>query len=699
MKYTIVHELPGRIRFRAEEKPPFSAAEGTVIEALLKTQPGITSARSSWRTQSILVTFDAGKRETILLTMKALTRDLYADIVASMPEAPEPNSGLADILLSTTRKIVVRALLPLPLRHAVTLLRALPFFAKGARSLLFEGRLNVSVLDGAAIATSILQNDFKTASTVMYLLSLGDELEEWTHRRSRENLSESLQLHIDSVWVCDENGVEREIPARLLKKGDCIVVRQGTMIPADGVVESGEATVNQATMTGESEPVHRTPGQGVFAGTIVEEGELHIRVTALSGNTRVDEVARLIDESESRKAIVQAKAEHMADGLVPYNFLLAGLVYLFTRNLQRASAALMADYSCAIKLATPLTILTAMSTGVREGVLIKGGKYLEALSSVDTVVFDKTGTLTVSHPSVCDVMPMPGYSRDGILRIAACLEEHFPHSLARAVVKEAEVEGLKHREEHDKLQYVVAHGIRSSLYGKQALIGSAHFIFEDEHIPCNPETLKAIQERAAGATTLFLALGEHLAGAIFIEDPLRPEAKSVVSELRREGVKNVVMLTGDNVHTAKHVASRLGVDDFRAGLLPAGKIDCIKEFMADGARTAMVGDGINDSPSLAAADVGISMSSATDIAQEVADVVLYQGIQKLPYARRLSTLAMQKIERNYRAIVGVNSVIITAGVLGVLTPGISALLHNLFTLGVALYSMTPIDAKTDTDGD
>ena len=695
MNYTIAHELPGRIRFRVSEGDSFTAAEGIVIAELLKTQPGIRSVTTCWRTGSILVFFDPSRRETLLLTIKALTRDFYADIAASLPEIAERDNGIAEIILSTLRRILIRSFFPMPLRNALTFCRALPFFCRAIENLFAEHRLNVAVLDGTAIASSLLQNDFRTASAVMYLLRLGDDLEEWTHRRSRENLSESLQLHIDSVWVRDDSGTEHEIPVKLLRKGDCVIVRQGSMIPGDGIVINGEASVNQASMTGESEPVLRRKGQIVYAGTTLEEGEIAVRVLALSGSTRIDEIAKLIDESENRKAAVQARAEQMADKLVPYNFLLAGLVWLFTRDVRRASSALMADYSCAIKLATPLTILTSMSEGVRHGVLIKGGKYLEALSSVDTMVFDKTGTLTVSQPTVRSVLPMPGFERNQVLRIAACLEEHFPHSLARAVVKQAEKEGLKHREEHDELQYVVAHGIRSTLHGQQALIGSAHFIFEDEHIPCTPGLLKSIGEQARGGTALYLALGERLAGVIFIEDSLRPEAAEVISGLRKEGVRDIIMLTGDNRHTADYIARQLGVDHCRAELLPTDKIRCIRQLKADGAKTAMVGDGINDSPSLAAADVGISMSSATDIAQEVADVVLYRGIGMLPYARRLSVLSMEKIRRNYHAVVGVNSAIIMMGISGLLSPAVSALFHNSFTLGISLYSMIPVSAEEE----
>ena len=441
MDYTIVHELPGRIRLRADER--FSAGESAAIDALLRTQPGIKSSVSSWRTGSILLTFEPEQRDRVLLTVKALTPDYYRDIAAQMPAlpaAPRHMPGLGDVLLSTLWRVVRRSCLPLPLRHVLTVFRALPYFRRAVHSMFCHGRLNVSVLDAAAIGAAMAQKDFKTASTVMYLLRLGDELEEWTHRKSRENLSDSLKLNIGSVWVRGNDGVEREIPIAALRVGDRAVVRQGTMIPADGIVISGEAAVNQASMTGESEAVLRRAGQSVFAGTIVEEGELCVRVTALSGSTRVDQIARLIDESEKRKAGVQFRAERLADSLVPYNFGLAVLIWLFTRDMRRASAALMADYSCAIKLCTPLAILSAMSSGVRRGVLIKGGKALESLSTVDTVVFDKTDTLTVSHPAVSRVIPMPGYERDEVLRVAACLEEHFPHSLARAVVRQAQAQ-------------------------------------------------------------------------------------------------------------------------------------------------------------------------------------------------------------------------------------------------------------------
>lgn len=684
------------MRLRAAEEDLFNEAEGCIIAALLETQQGVLSVKTSWRTGSVLIYFEEPFRDRVLLTVTAMTREFYEDIAATLPIVPRMGGGLADVLFATARRIVFRSFFPLPVRQFFAFCRAIPFFHRGLESVLIDRTMNVSVLDASAIAVSMLRGDFKTASAVMYLLRLGDDLEAWTHKQSRESLSESLQLHVDSVWLKEADGSEREIPTALLQLGNLIVLRQGGVIPADGVVADGEATVNQASMTGESEPVHRVAGQSVFAGTILEEGEIVLRVTALSGNTRVAEIARLIDESENLKAVVQSRAERVADALVPYSFALAGLLYFFTGNVQRASAALMADYSCAIKLATPLTILTAMRSGVRQGVLIKGGKFLEGLASVDTVVFDKTGTLTVSTLRVSKVLPMEGYSRDEILKIAACLEEHFPHSLARAVVRQAQIEGLKHREEHDQLQYVVAHGIRSSLHGKQALIGSAHFIFEDEGIQCSPALRKRIEKEAEGATAIYLVLGDSLAGVICIEDPLRAEARDVVTELKEDGVEQVIMLTGDNKHTARHVAGLLGVDRYRAELLPADKIRFVKRLTRGGSKVAMVGDGINDTPALAAADVGVSLNSASDIAQEVADVVLYkQGLQKLPYARRLSRAAMDRIQRNYRSIIGVNSLILLLGSAGLLSPALSALMHNLFTLGVSLYSMSPVECDKE----
>lgn len=696
MKYSVVHEIPGRIRVRVSKSDSFSKPEAVAIAGLLETQTGVVKARANSVTGSILINYEgAENRDSILLAVGAITRDYYADIAAQLGDCGETASGLlSSVFFPSAKRILFSALLPPFVRNAITIWRAIPYIRKGLNNVLAKRKLNVEVLDASAIAVSMLRNDFKTASTVMYLLNIGDTLEEWTHSKSRESLGESMRLNIDTVWLKGEDGTEIEIPAAQMSVGDLIAVRQGMMIPADGIVAEGEAAVNQASMTGESEPVLKTLGKTVYAGTTVEEGGIVMKITALAGNTRVAEIAKLIDESESLKAQVQFRAERLADSIVPFSFLLAGLVLLVTRSPIKASAALMTDYSCAIKLATPLTILSAMRSGIKNGVLIKGGKFLEALSSIDTVVFDKTGTLTVSTPAVTKVLPVGDMSEEEILKTAACLEEHFPHSLARAVVKEAQERGIRHREEHDKLNYIVAHGIRSTIFDKTALIGSAHFIFEDEGIPREEAVMKKIEEEYPEATSLYLAIDGKLEGVIFIEDPLREEARCVIGSLKKSGIENVVMLTGDNEHTARHVANKLGITEYRAELLPADKINIIKELGASGCDVAMVGDGINDSPALAASHIGISMSGAADIAKETADIVLYRdGLSRLPYARELSKKTMEKINRNFLSIVGVNSAILIFGITGISTPALSALLHNMFTLGIGLYSMMPINIK------
>jgi Cu2+-exporting ATPase len=538
----------------------------------------------------------------------------------------------------------------------------------------------------------MLRRDFRTAAVITTLLALGDLLESWTHKKSRESLADSLALNIDKLWV-RRDGQEMQIPMLDLRIGDLAVIRTGSVIPVDGVVFEGSAMVNQSAMTGESEPVHRTPELSVYAGTIVEEGELVVRVTAFDSETRIHKIAEMINESEELKADIQNRAEKMADAIVPYSFLLAGGIYLWTRDATRATAALLVDYSCAIKLSTPLAILSAMREGTKRGLLVKGGKFLEALATADTVVFDKTGTLTVSAPSVAKVVPFEGYTRETVLRTAACLEEHFPHSIARAVVKQAEKEGLSHREEHSTVEYAVAHGIASRLRGEKVLIGSAHFVFEDEGVTCTVEQREVIDREAEKHSVLFLAVGGGLAGILCIEDPLREDALDIVSRLHEVGITRVVMLTGDNFRVAKNVAEAIGIDEVRAQLLPADKTEVVKLLKRTG-KVVMVGDGVNDSPALAAADVGVAMCGGADIAQEVADVILSENrLHALIDARKLGTGVMEKIYRNYAFIVGANSLLLALGLSGAITPTLSALLHNLATIGASVYSLAPIFDK------
>ncbi|MDR1471944.1 MAG: heavy metal translocating P-type ATPase [Synergistaceae bacterium] len=689
MRFYIEHELPGRLRLRARANS-FSREQAYVIGALLETQPGVISAEASHRTGGILIHCENGARDMVLSAVEALDESFYGDIdgMESIPEVP----SLGESLVSLFGGVVLRSMLPAFPRCSLAILRAAPLIGRGLSSLLFGGRLNVSVLDASAIGVSILRRDFGTVSVITTLLALGDILESWTHKRSKDSLADSLALNVDKLWV-RRDGVEVQIPMSGLAIGDLAVIRAGCVIPIDGVVVSGDAMVNQSAMTGESEPVRRTPELSVYAGTVVEEGELTIRVTAFDSDTRLHKIAEMIDESEALKADIQSRAERMADAIVPYSFVLAAGIYLLTRDATRATAALLVDYSCAIKLSTPLTILSAMREGARRGILVKGGKFLEGLATADTVVFDKTGTLTVASPSVAKVIPFDGYSRDAVLRTSACLEEHFPHSIARAVVKQAERENLSHQEEHSTVAYAVAHGIASRLNGEKVLIGSAHFVCEDERVRCTPEQRAIVDREAGRGSLLFLAIGDALAGIIRIEDPLRPGAADIVRRLREEGVVRIAMLTGDNRRVAESVAEEIGVDMVLAQLLPEDKTAAVKRFKESG-KVIMVGDGVNDSPALSAADVGIAMRSGADIAQEVADVVLSENrLRGIIDARRLGAGAMRKIYRNYSFIVGVNSALLALGLTGTITPAMSALLHNLATIGATLYSMAPILEK------
>jgi Cu2+-exporting ATPase len=549
--------------------------------------------------------------------------------------------------------------------------------------------VNVSVLDASALGVSLIRRDFKTAAVITTLLALGDLLESWTHNKSKESLTDSLALNVDKIWV-KRGGVEEQIPMSGIALGDLVVVRAGGVIPVDGVVAEGDAMVNQSAMTGESEPVHRVPDLSVYAGTVVEDGELVVRVTAFDSETRIHKIADMIMLSEALKADIQNRAEKMADAIVPYSFLLAAGIYLLTRDATRATAALLVDYSCAIKLSAPLAILSAMREASKRGILVKGGKFLEALACSDTVVFDKTGTLTVSSPRVASIVPF-GYERDMVLRTAACLEEHFPHSIARAVVKQAERENLSHREEHSTVEYAVAHGIASLLGNERVLIGSAHFVLEDEAVPITPDQIEAIEEESGGYSPLYLAIGGRLAGVICIEDPMRGDAPTVTRQLREAGIKRIAMLTGDSSRVAENVAEKAGIDEFWPQLLPEGKTGVIRQMKGSCSGVIMVGDGINDAPALAEADVGVAMGGGADIARQAADVVLTENrLADIVCVRRIGLGAMRKIRRSYFFIVAANSLLLALGLGGLITPGASALLHNMATVGVSVYSLTPI---------
>lgn len=688
MEYTIEHQIPGRIRLRC---PPgsFSQSEAYAIAAILETQSGVLEARASHRTGSLLIHYSEGHRDEVLKAVDLLDRSFYGQIDGAAL-APSPGESIGKSLASVFVGLAVRALMPRIIRSTLTIFRAMPLLRKGLHSLLARRQVNVSVLDASAVGVSLMRRDFRTATVITTLLTLGDMLEEWTHKRSQESLGDSLTLKVDQLWI-KRDGCEVQIPMKELAIGDCVVVRTGSVIPVDGVVVDGDAMVDQSAMTGESAAIRRTPGLSVYAGTLVEDGELVVRVTAFDSDTRIHKIAAMIDESEGLKAEVQSRAERMADAIVPWSFLLAGGIYLLTGNAVRAVSALLVDYSCAIKLATPLAILAAMREGLKHGVLIKGGRFLEAIASAETFVFDKTGTLTVSTPSVVEVVPFAGYDRDEVLRTAACLEEHFPHSLARAVVRQAELEALSHKEKHSTIEYIAAHGIVSHIGTDRVLLGSAHFVFEDMGIVPSPEQQAIIERKRGERSMLYLAIGTRLAGFLCIEDPLRQDAAETIRRLHDTGVKRVVMLTGDNPYVARAVAGRVGVDETMAQLLPEDKTRLVKRWKQEGGSVVMVGDGINDSPALAAADVSIAMRSGADITQAVADIVLTDNrLTAIADARLLGAKVMQKIRRNYAFIVGANTLLLALGTGGAITPGAAALLHNLVTLGAGAFSLTPL---------
>lgn len=593
-----------------------------------------------------------------------------------------------------TRFLFFRPLLPVGLNAANALLASVPFVLSGVKSLL-RGRFDVAVLDGAALLVSLLRRDFRTAGLLIVLLGLGEMLESYTRKKSMASLADELALRVDSVWVRRGDG-NVKIALRAVTKEDVVVVHAGNAIPVDGIVVDGDGSVNQASMTGEPLPVHRMKGGTVFAGTVLEDGELMIRPTGVGDGTRLQQIVRFIENSEAAKAGIEGKALKWADRIVPYHFLLAGLVWLVTRDFARMASVLMVDFSCALRLATPLAILTAMRTGTQRGVVVKGGKYLEALAEVDTVVFDKTGTLTASAPKLSDVVSLDErYDADDLLRLAACLEEHFPHPVGRAVVHAAEAKGLAHAvEAHDaKIDYVVAHGIASSVEGARVLLGSRHFVEEDEGVSVAVGHEAAERLAREGKSILYLAVGGKLAGLLGIEDPVRAEAKAVIAALHERGVKEVWMLTGDDERTARVVAETLGIDHYRAGILPADKAAVVTALKEKGAKVLMVGDGVNDSPALSASDVGVTLRDGADIAQEVADVVLSENtLAGLPVAMDLGKAAMERIRQNFVASVGLNGLFLAGGLTGTLMPAAGALLHNGTTIGVCLNAMRDPDA-------
>lgn len=684
MHFFPVHEIPGRIRLRTPSR--LNGIMANRLADQLDAIPGIEGVRVNPRTGSVLLLYATPSARDTACTLLSAPLPSPVRSAAEVPQINDRETGLS--LRPLLWYVFVRPLLPFAVRVVSAFSAALPFLLKGIDALM-RGRLNVDVLDASAIGISLLRRDFRTVSLLTLLLGFGEALEQWTRKKSLDSLAESLALDVDAVWV-RRDGTEISVPLKTVQEGDTVIIRAGNAIPVDGVVLEGEALVNQASMTGEPLGVLRSAGAAVFAGTVVEEGELIIRATNVGEETRLHQIVRFIEESESLKAGVQSRAERLADAVVPFSFLLAGAIWLLTRNPARAASVLLVDYSCALRLATPLAILAAMREGVGHGILVKGGRFLEALATADAVVFDKTGTLTESRPKVVDVVPAPGFQRDEVLRLSACLEEHFPHPVARAVVRKAEEENLHHLEEHTEVEYVVAHGIASRLHGKRVLIGSRHYIHHDEKVNVEGMSSTITELTRRGHSLLYLAINGNLAGIIGIEDPLRKESADVVARLRARGIR-VVMLTGDDERTASAVAARLGIDEYRAQVLPSDKAAIIRNLQEEGHTVIMVGDGINDSPALSASDVGVTLRDGADLAREVADVVLMNcDLNHLATALELGQGAMHRIRTNFGITMTLNTLFLAAGLTGILQPGPSAVLHNLTTLGVSLNAMRPV---------
>ena len=690
MKCKILHESPGRMRIRTL-CGAMSLRQADILEAYLKKVDGAKSVKVYDRTGDAVICY-AGSRDAMLHALAVFS---YARSEELAPEHSSRalNREFEDKLVFTVlRRAGNQLFLPSPIRTAIAIFRSAKYIKAGLTSLL-HGRLTVSVLDATAVTVSMVRGDFATAGSVMFMLRLGEILEEWTHKKSVADLAGAMSLNVDKVWL-KADGTEVLVPIGDVKAGDCIVVRTGGMIPLDGKVVNGEATVNQASITGESMPVPKGPGSYVYAGTVAEEGECVIQVEKAVGSGRYDRIVKMIEESEKLKSTAEDKASRLADRLVPYTLGGTALTYLLTRNAMKALAVLMVDFSCALKLSMPIAVLSAMRESSGYHISVKGGRFMEAVANADTVVFDKTGTLTYATPTVAKVVSFDGYSASEMLRLAACLEEHYPHSMANAVVEEARRLGLDHKEYHSQVEYVVAHGISSSVEDKKVVIGSAHFVFEDEGcvVPAGEEEkFNALPE---AYSHLYLCIAGRLAAVICIADPLRKEAKSAIEALHACGISKVVMMTGDNRKTAQAVAREVGVDQFFAEVLPEDKANFVRQEKAAGRKVIMIGDGVNDTPALSEADVGIAINTGAAIAREIADVTIAsEDLFELVTLRQLSQQLMRRIHRNYRFIVSFNCMLIALGVAGVIQPTTSALLHNASTLGISLDSMTDLLKK------
>lgn len=688
MKFTIKHESRGRMRVHMEQYRMTYEQADTLLY-VIHNHRNVTFVKVYDRTADAVIEY-VGDREQII----ELLRHFHYES-ANVPQTVIKTSG-RELNNSYQEKLIgsvvwhysKKLLLPLPIRIALTIGQSVKYIGIGLKCLL-QRKIEVPVLDATAITVSLITKDFSTASSIMFLLGIGELLEEWTHKKSVDDLARSMSLNVSKVWLKTPENQEILVESSKIEKGDKVVVHMGNVIPFDGEVLDGDAMVNQASLTGESVPVQRTVGNTVFAGTVVEEGEITIRVKEVEGNNRFDQIVTMIEESEKLKSELEGKAEHYADKLVPWTLGATGLTYLLTRNVTKAMSILMVDFCCALKLAMPISVLSAIREASLYNVTVKGGKFLEAVAEADTIVFDKTGTLTKAHPTVVDVVNFNDeYSSDDMLRVAACLEEHFPHSMAKAVVDAASKKGLSHEEMHTKVEYIVAHGIATSINGKRTVIGSYHFVFEDEKcvVPAGKESL--FELLPLYYSHLYLAIEGKLSAVICIEDPLRDEASAVVTSLKKAGISKVVMMTGDSERTASVIAKKVGVDEYYAEVLPEDKAAFVEREKAKGRKVIMIGDGINDSPALSAANVGIAISDGAEIAREIADITVgSDDLYQIVTLKYISNALMKRIKSNYRKIVGFNSGLIALGVAGVLPPTTTALLHNGSTILISVNSM------------
>ena len=694
MKFKVLHNMRGRMRIHVMTNE-MTDLQADKLEYDLAAQDMILTAKVYERTSDVVITY-AGERQLLLSYLQTYyyRRKVEEDETLTRSGRAMNRKYWDKLVNRVVLRMGSKLFVPAPIRTGLVLAKSLSYIKK-ALSCVGRRKIEVPLLDGIAITTSIVRGDYGTAGSVMFLLDLGEIMEEWTHKKSVDDLAKKMSLNVSKVWL-NVDGREVLTDVSKIETGDCVTVHMGNVIPLDGVIKEGEGMVNQASLTGEAIPVAKKPGGYVYAGTVLEEGELLIEVKENSGTTKYEKIVAMIEETEKLKSTVESRAEHLADRLVPYTLAGTGLVYLLMRNVTKALSVLMVDFSCALKLSMPISVLSAMREAQSHGITVKGGKFLEAIAEADTIVFDKTGTITKAQPVVSDVISFCDEEPDELLRIAACLEEHFPHSMAKAVVRAAMDKGLVHEENHSKVEYIVAHGISSRIQDKKVIIGSYHFVFEDEQcvIPQGKEEL--FESLSGECSHLYLAIDGVLAAVIAITDPIREEAPRVVSMLRKCGLSKIVMMTGDSERTAKVVAAKVGVDEYYSEVLPEDKASYVEKEHQAGRKVIMIGDGVNDSPALSAADVGIAICDGAEMAREIADITIAgDNLEELVTLKRLSNALVKRIHGNYRQIVGFNTGLILCGIGGVMQPATSALLHNTSTLAISVKSMKDLLNEKD----